>query len=297
VGHIHAHGGARHRGRLAAVLATSVAMLLVEVAGGLATGSLALLADAGHLLTDVAGLTLALLAIWFGARPATSERTYGYYRLEILAAVANAVLLLGVAAGILLEAWRRLAAPPPLRAGWMLAVALLGLAANATALYLLRGRGGQSLNVRGAQLEVLGDLLGSGAVVVAAAVVATTGARVADPLASALVALLILPRTWKLLREAVDVLLEAVPRHLDLREVRAHLSGTPGVADVHDLHAWTITSGLDVVSAHIVLAPGASPATVLDRLCACLAGHFDVEHSTLQLETADRRRLESMQHP
>lgn len=293
----HSHSAAGiHRHRLVAVFAITATVLVAEVVGGLVSGSLALLADAGHMFTDAAGIGLALFAIWVGARPASEERTFGPYRMEILAAVVNAVLLFGIAGLVLFEAWRRLSEPPEIASGLMLAVASVGLVANAVSLWLLRDAQRESLNMRGAYLEVLGDLLGSAAVVVAAAVIAATGFREADPIASAAIGLFILPRTWRLLREAVDVLLEATPRGIDLGEVRRHILETPGVADVHDLHAWMITSGMNVVSAHVVLANGAEAPAVLDRLCRCLSEDFDIEHSTFQLETRDRRRLEEASH-
>jgi cobalt-zinc-cadmium efflux system protein len=295
--HDHAPSAAAgHRGRLGAVLAITVVVLVVEVAGAALSGSLALLADAGHVLADGAGIGLALLAVRFAARPATPRRTFGYYRLEILAAVVNAVLLFGVAGFVLVEAWRRLSQPPEVASGLMLAVAAAGLVANAVSLWLLRRGQAESLNLRGAYLEVVGDLLGSVAVLAAAAVIALTGLQAADPIASALIGVLILPRTWRLLREAVDVLLEAAPKGVDLAEVRRHLLETPGVGDVHDLHAWTITSGLPVLSAHVVLAPGADAGRVLDGLGDCLAGHFDIEHSTFQLEQPEHRGHEGATH-
>ena len=274
----------------------SLTVFVVELVGGFLANSLALLADAGHMFTDVAGIGLALAAIHFASRPASADRTFGYLRLEILAAVVNAVLLFGVAAFVLFEAWRRLADPPPVATGLMFGVGVLGLAANAVSLALLHDAQAESLNLRGAYLEVLGDLAGSAAVIVAAVVIARTGQTGADAVASVLIALLIIPRTWRLLREAVDILLEATPKGLDLEVVRAHIRQAAGVADVHDLHAWTITSGVNVVSAHVVLQPGADPPAVLDELCRCLTGDFDIEHSTFQLETADRRRLEEMDH-
>lgn len=293
--HVHS-AAAGHRKRLVAVFGLTLAILVVEVVGGVASNSLALLADAGHMFTDVFGIGFALAAIWIAGRPATSERTFGFLRLEILAAVANAILLFGVAVFVLYEAWRRLSAPPEVTSGLMLAVAIVGLVANGISLYLLRDAQGHSLNMRGAYLEVMGDLAGSVAVVLAAIVITVTGWRQADALASAIIGVLILPRTWALLRDAVDVLMEATPRGIDLDEVRTHLLEARGVADIHDLHAWTITSGMNVVSAHVVLEPGADPPAVLDELCACLAGDFDIEHSTLQLESADRRRLEAASH-
>jgi cobalt-zinc-cadmium efflux system protein len=292
----HRSAAAEHRGRLAVVFAITVAVLVVEVVGAALSGSLALFADAGHVLADGAGIGLALLAIRFAARPTTPQRTFGYYRLEILAAVVNAVLLFGVAGFVLLEAWRRLTEPPEVASGLMLAVAAVGLAANAVSMWLLRGGQEHSLNLRGVYLEVLGDLLGSVAVLAAAAVIALTGMQAADPIASVLIGLFILPRTWRLLREAVDVLLEAAPKGVDLAEVRRHLGETPGVSDVHDLHAWTITSGLPVLSAHVVLDRGADAGKVLDGLGDCLAGHFDIEHSTFQLEQPEHRGHEGATH-
>jgi cobalt-zinc-cadmium efflux system protein len=287
----------RDRRALVLVLGLSLSILVLELVGGILADSLALLADAGHVFTDVAGLTLALGAIWLAGRPVSDARTFGWYRAEILAAALNAVLLFGLAGFILLEAWRRLAEPPEVASGLMLVVALIGGAVNLVSLAILRGPQARSLNMRGAYLEVAGDLLGSVAVIVAAIVIAVTGFVAADAIASAVIGLAILPRTWHLFRDAVDVLLEATPKGMDLEALRTHLLGARGVADIHDLHAWTITSGLPVVSAHIVLAPGAVPADVLDELCGCLSGDFDVEHSTLQLETSDRRRIEEAGHP
>ncbi len=294
----HAHGSAAaaHRGRLIAVLALSLVILVVEVVGGIAANSLALLADAGHVLTDVAGVGMALVAIWFAGRSPTNGRTFGYLRVEILAAVTNAFLLFGLAAFILYGAWRRLSEPPEIASGLMLAVALVGLAANAASLFLLRDAQRESLNMRGAYLEVMGDLAGSAAVIVAALVIALAGWTTADAVASALIGLLILPRTFALLRDATDVLLEATPRGIDMDHVRAHILDAPGVVDCHDLHAWTITSGMNVLSAHVTLAEVADAAATLDALCSCLSDDFDIEHSTFQLETVDRQRLEERSH-
>jgi len=300
-GHGHVSATGRHRRRLVIALAITLSVMVAEVVGGLLSGSLALLADAGHMLTDAAGVGLALLAASFAVRPATPERTFGYHRFEILAAVVNALLLFGVAGFVLVEAVRRLASPPEVQPGLMLVIAVVGLVANTASLLVLRGGEAESLNVRGAYLEVLGDLLGSAAVVVAAVVVAVSGYTRADAIASALIGLMILPRTWGLLREAVDVLLEATPKGVDLGAVRDHLLGTPGVLDVHDLHAWTITSGMPVLSAHVVvdgdvLAAGGG-GRVLDHLCHCLAGHFDVEHCTFQIEEPAHREHERAHHP
>jgi cobalt-zinc-cadmium efflux system protein len=301
----HSHGpsvsaGGRHRRRMLVVLALTTTVLVAEVIGGWITGSLALLADAGHMFTDVAGITLAILAVTFASRPASDTRTYGYYRLEILAAVINAVLLFGVAAFILVEAWRRWSEPPEVEGGLMLAFATVGLVANLIGLAVLRSGSKESLNVKGAYLEVLGDTLGSAAVIVAALVIALTGWQRADIVASVLVAAMILPRTWTLLREATDVLLEAVPKGTDLTAIRQHILETPGVLDAHDLHVWTLTSGMPVLSVHVVVdeavLAGNSGGQVLDALGDCLAHHFDVEHCTFQLEPAGHADHEHAQH-
>ena len=293
--HIHS-AAAASRGRLVAVFGLTLAIFAVEVVGGFASNSLALLADAGHMLTDVAGIGLALLAIWIGARPAGPGRTFGYQRLEILAAVVNALLLFGVGAFILFEGIRRLAEPPEVASGLMIGVALIGLAGNGLSLWLLRRVQIGSLNARGAYLEVLSDFAGSAAVIVAGVVIVLTGFGAADAIASIVIGVLIFPRTWRLLRDAVDVLLEATPKGLDMALVRSHILEAPGVTECHDLHVWTITSGMNVVSAHVIVEPDTQPAAVLDHLCQCLAGFFDIEHSTFQIETADRRPLEEVGH-
>jgi cobalt-zinc-cadmium efflux system protein len=306
MGHDHSHGamtagGGVHRRRLVTALVITGVVLVAEVVGSLLTGSLALLADAGHVLTDMAGLVLAVLAITLGARPATARRTFGYYRLEILAAVANATLLLGVAVLILVEAVDRWRGHPHVEGGAMLGYAAVGLVANVISLVVLREGAGSSLNVKGAYLEVMGDLIGSVGVIVAAGVIAATGWDRVDVIASVFVAVLILPRTWHLLREAIDVLLEATPKGVDLEEIRQHILDTPGVLDAHDLHAWTITSGMPVLSVHVVVTDAAladgGAARVLDELSVCLADHFDVEHCTFQLEPASHAAHETSRHP
>ncbi len=294
--HAHPSAAANHRGRLGAVLLISLVILAVEVVGGVLANSLALLADAGHMLTDVSGVGMALLAIWFAGRATSPSRTFGYLRIEILAAVANAVLLFGVALFVLFEAWQRLSEPPNVVSGLMLGVALVGLAANGVSLALLRDAQRESLNMRGAYLEVMGDLAGSAAVIVAAIVIALTGWAGADAVASALIGLLIVPRTVALLREATNILLEAAPKGVDLAHVRQHIVDAPGVVDCHDLHAWTITSGVNVVSAHVVLGESADADAALDALSKCLADDFDIEHSTFQLESQDRSRIEPRNH-
>jgi cobalt-zinc-cadmium efflux system protein len=274
---------------LAVVLALTVAMLAAEIVGSVLSGSLALLADAGHMATDAAGIALALGAVTLAQRPARGRRTFGWQRAEILAAVANGLLLGGVAVYVLVAAVQRIGHPPTIESELMLVIASIGLVVNLTSLAVLHGGRDASLNVRGAYLEVLGDVLGSVAVIGAAVVIAATGWVAADVVASVAIGFLVLPRAWHLLREALDVLLEAAPRGVDLEQVRAHMVEVDGVLGVHDLHAWTITSGLPVLSAHVVVTEaalgGGHGGRVLDALCACLGAHFDVEHCTFQLES------------
>lgn len=297
-GHGHAAGRAVDRSRLKVVLAVTSAVIVVEVVGAWVSGSLALLADAGHMVTDAAAIALALSASYVATLPPTSRRTFGFHRAEILAALVNAVVLLGVCTYLAVEGVRRLVHPAPVDTGPMLVFALVGLVANAGSLSLLVRRKDTSLNMRGAYLEVLGDLLGSALVVVAAIVIATTGFTRADPITSLLIAVLILPRSFGLLREAVNVLLETTPAHIDLDDVRDHLAEVPGVVDVHDLHAWTITSGMPVLSAHVTVTDacleerGVGP--LLDEFSSCVAAHFEVEHVTFQIEPESHRDHEHL---
>jgi cobalt-zinc-cadmium efflux system protein len=291
----------RHRSGLAAALGISAGLLVLELAIGLLANSLALLADAGHMFADVSGIAISLAAIRVARRAPTSERSFGLYRLEIVAASVNALLLLGISVAVLWEAIRRLLAPPEVDPGLIAVVAAVALAANLVSLRLLsRGRH-ESLTVRGAYLEVLGDVLGSGAVLAAGVTILATGFLAADAIASLLIGLLILPRTWALFRDSVDVLLEATPRDVDLEEVRRHILEAPGVRDVHDLHAWTITSGMNVVSAHVVMGDEGDPGQLLDHLGECLSVDFDIDHSTFQLETPEHviweGRASRTQHP
>ena len=299
----HSHGvtaTGRHRQTLITVLALTSLIAVAEVIGAVITGSLVLFADAAHMVADSAGLGLSLLAAFLAGRPATEKRTFGYARAEILAAMANAVLLLAMAGFILYEAIRRLVSPADVSSGLLIVFGVIALAANAVSLVLLRQGQTESLNLRGAFLEVASDTLGAAAVIVTGVIIATTGFTRADPIASLAVGLLILPRTWRLLRETVDVLLEASPRGMDLSEVRRHMTTLNGVRDVHELHAWTITSGLPVLSAHVVVEPeffdDGRCFTMLDRLQDCLRGHFDVEHSTFQLEPAGHAAHERPMH-
>lgn len=288
--HHHDHGtsGQRHRGRLVAALTITVAVLVVELIGGVVTGSLALLSDAGHMLTDAAALAIALTATWLAGRPADHRWTFGWQRAEVLAALVNGVLLAVVAVLVLVEGVQRWQQPPEVTAPLMLAIGAVGLAANVAALLLLRGGQRESLNVRGAYLEVLGDLIGSVTVIAAAVVIVLTGWQRADAVASIAIAVLILPRAIALLRSVAKVLLEGTPEDLELADVRTHLENVDGVVAVHDLHAWTITSGVPVLTAHVVvddrvLTPQQF-CRALDEMQACLRGHFDVAHSTFQLE-------------
>jgi len=299
----HSHGvtaTGRHRQTLIAVLALTTLVAVGEVIGAVITGSLVLFADAAHMAADAAGLGLSLFAAFVAARPPTERRTFGYARAEILAAMANAVLLLAMAGFILYEAIQRLVSPEAVGSGLLIVFGVIALAANAVSLLLLRRGQAESLNLRGAFLEVASDTLGAAAVIVTGVIIATTGFTRADPIASLVVGLLILPRTWRLLRETVDVLLEASPRGMDLNEVRRHMTTLNGVRDVHELHAWTITSGLPVLSAHVVVDPelfdDGRCFSMLDRLQDCLRGHFDVEHSTFQLEPAGHASHEHPMH-
>jgi len=259
--------------------------MVVEFVAGLWTGSLALLADAGHMLTDATALGLALIAAWLAARPPTPAKTYGYYRAEILAALVNALILLIVAGAILTEAWRRWEAPASVLAGPMAVVAATGLGVNLVCARLLHRGASASLNVRAAYLEVLGDALSSLATLIAAGVVLATGWTGADPIASAAISLLIVPRTWALLRQAVNVLLEGTPPHLELAEIESAMCAIPGVRRIHDLHVWTLTSGREAMSAHVVVADVRESERLLEALHALLHARFGIDHTTVQLET------------
>jgi cobalt-zinc-cadmium efflux system protein len=303
--HVHSHGSrltltGEHSGALVTVMLITIAVAIAEAAGAWVSGALVLLADAAHMAADAAGVGLSLLAVLFATRPATLQRTFGYARAEILAAMVNAVVLFGMSVFIIVEAVRRLISPPSIESPIVVIFGVIALAANAVSLLVLRRGQSESLNIRGAFLEVASDALGAAAVVVTGIVIAVTGYTRADPIASLLVGALILPRTWRLLADAINVLLEASPRGIDLGEVRAHLKGLTGVRDVHDLHAWTITSGLPVLSVHVVVDPdvlaNGRSAVMLDTLQDCLRGHFDVGHSTFQLELAGHAEHERPMH-
>ncbi|GAB3563208.1 cation diffusion facilitator family transporter [Spelaeicoccus albus] len=301
----HDHGmpttaAGNHSRRMALVLGITLSVMVLELIGALVSGSLALLSDAGHMFTDAAGVTIALIATRLAATPANDQRTFGLQRTEILAALSNAVVLIVIAVLIVVEAISRLGSAASVHSMPMLIFGIIGLVANAISMSVLASGQKASLNVRGAYLEVLGDLLGSAAVIVASVVIMTTGFEPADSIASLLIAAMILPRAWSLLRDVVNVLLEATPKGIDLEKVRDHVSSVPGVIDLHDLHAWTITSGVPVLSAHVVVERDWLDADgidhVLDRLADCLRGHFDVEHCTFQLEPADHSAHEPRLH-
>lgn len=304
--HAHAHGAAANRTRIVVAIAIIGAFLVVQVVGGILSGSLALLADAGHMASDLIGLVVALAAAMVAARPATDRQTYGYRRAEVLGALVNGVILVVVAVSVAVSAIGRLMSGAEgevheVQGVPMLVVAVLGLLANVAALLVLRGGAGESINVRGAYLEVLGDLIGSALVIVAALVIVTTGFDAADPIASLAIAVLIVPRALSLLRDVMRVLFESAPADTDVAEIREHLLGTPGVVAVHDVHVWQITSGSPVFSAHVEVEPevfaSGRAGDLLDELGGCLAEHFDVAHSTFQLEPAGRAEQEQPQHP
>lgn len=295
----HAHG---NRARLGAALAIVVVVLLIELLGAWLSGSLALLADAGHMTSDAIGLVVALVASTIAARPATDRHTFGFRRVEVLGALVNGALLTVVAITVAIEAIRRLVTPEAGQVNGLplLIVAAIGLVANLVAFSILRRGDRESLNLRGAYLEVLGDLLGSIAALVAGAVILTTGFAAADAIASLLIAVLIVPRAVSLLRDVVRVLTESAPRGTDAEQIREHLLQTAGVVDVHDVHVWTITSGDPVFTAHVEVDPGVfergETDGMLDSLGECLKGHFDVAHSTFQLEPAGHAEHEGESH-
>lgn len=282
--HASVSAGARHKARLLAAFALLAVFMVVEVAAGLITNSLALLSDAGHMLTDVIGLGMALAAIQLAQRSTRSNNTFGLYRLEILAALANAVLLFGVALYVLYEAVQRLSEPPEVLGAQMLLVAVLGLGANLVAFALLREGSKESLNVEGAYLEVLSDTIGSVGVIVAAILLEVTGWGWIDPVVGVGIGLFILPRTWKLGAKAIRILVQAAPPDLDLDSVRTALAAIPGVTDVHDLHVWTLTSDMEVATAHLVVSSEADSHGVLDRARQMLAEDHHIDHATLQVE-------------
>jgi cobalt-zinc-cadmium efflux system protein len=282
--HVHVSDSKR---RLSLVLVMTACYMVAELVGGWWTGSLALLADAGHMLTDVAALTLALIAAWFGARPATSSKTFGYYRLEILAAFINGVALVLIAVLIIYEASQRWFAPPTIRGGPVMLVATGGLIVNLLCARILRGRHEVDLNIRGAWMHVLSDALGSIAAIAAGVSISLFGWYFADPLFSVLIGLLIVWSSWKLIQESTNVLLEGTPAHINLAAVERVILETDGVDAVHDLHVWTITSGRDALSAHVIHGESISQSELLRDLRSRLHGRFGLDHLTIQMETIE----------
>ena len=294
-GHVDLRAGARHAGRLWWSFGLVTGFLVVQVVVGLAANSLALLSDAGHMATDALGLGMALAAITAANRAKQAQhRTFGLYRLEILAALANAVLLFGVAGYVLVEAVRRLDDPPEVASVPVLVVGVIGLVVNLVAFMLLRQGATESLNVRGAYFEVVADTLGSIGVIVAAGLMWATGWGWVDPVIGAGIGLFILPRAWRLGRDAVRILVQAAPEGVDLPAVTAALTGIDGVADVHDLHVWTLTSEMEVLTAHLGITEGADSQAVLQHARTLLAERFHLSHATLQVETAGNHDCEEM---
>lgn len=292
--HNHLESRSVQQTKLLIVLLMTGTFMVIEVVGGLITGSLALLADAGHMLTDVAALGLSAFAMWMAARPSTPEKSYGYHRAEILAAVTNAVVLLLLAILILYEAYRRVFEPPHVLGIPMLLIGLVGLAVNVASMKLLANESASSLNVRSAYLEVLSDAISSVGVILGGVTIWLTGWLLIDPFLSAGISVFIVWRTWALLTQAVHVLMEGVPTHLDAKEVGQAMASVPGVKGIHDLHIWTITSGLDALSAHVVVPVGEDRDAVLGRLQSLLRDRWRIDHATLQIveERSDRVQVE-----
>ena len=294
----HSHtvtASAKHKGRMKLVLLITSVVFIAELVGAYLSNSLVLLADAGHMLADVGGIAIALFAIFIASRPATDKRTFGYQRVEILAAAFNAMVLLALSCFIIFQAIMRFIEPPQVESTIMIMFGIIALICNGFAAFLLRDGQKESLNVRGAFLEVISDMLGAAAVILAAVIILVTGWLEADAVASLLIGVLIVPRTIRLLKESVDVLLEATPKNINLSDVRKHILEIPGVVDAHDLHAWLITSGIPVLSAHVAVK-NQQEAGILHKLQECLKDHFDVEHSTFQIEEIDHFNHEHGTH-
>lgn len=280
-----ASAGSKHKKNLLIVLSLSGTYLIAEVIGGIVTNSLALLADAAHMLTDVVGLLLAFIAIKIGERKANPSKTFGYYRTEILAAVINAVVLLGISIYVLFEAYKRFQNPPEVQSKSMLVVAGIGLIVNIIGMMILRKDSNESLNMKGAYFEVLSDMLTSIGVMIAGVIMLTTGWYYADPLISAAIGLLIFPRTWKLLMEAVNVLLEGTPKDVDIEELRKSLEQLKGVKKLHDLHVWSLTSGVNAMSSHVIIDRNENINILLKTLSEKATKDFKIAHTTFQIET------------
>lgn len=273
--------------RLIAVLAITSIYLIIELAAGFYTGSLALLADAGHMLTDIASLLFAIVAFWFSSKPATVEKTYGYYRSEILASLINGIFLVGISGFILFEAFHRLSHPPQVMSVPMLVVGVIGLLVNLISIKLLQSMAEHSLNIKAAYLEVLGDLLATAGVILAGVIMLFTKWYMADPIISAVIGILILPRTWHLLSDCVNILMEGTPGHVDLGSLRRSMLNVAGVLDVHDIHVWTITSGLDAMSSHVTINKDSDTDSVLSEVTHIVQEVFGIHHTTIQLEQTE----------
>ncbi len=274
----------QNKGKLKLVLGLTLTYLAAEVVGGILTNSLALLADAGHMLTDVGGLAFALIAINIAQRSATDKRTYGYYRAEILAALANAVILIFISIYILYEAVKRFQSPPEVSSKNMLIVATIGLAVNIAGMLILRKSSKQSLNMKGAYFEVLSDMLTSIGVIAAAIIMISTGWYYADPILSAIIGLFILPRTWILLKDAIGVLLEGVPSDISIPELKKAMEQIPGIVSMHDLHVWALTSGLNALSVHVVINKESIPDEMIKLINDKIINDFPISHTTIQIE-------------
>jgi len=282
----HAHDRGTSRRRLAITLSLVTAYMVAEVIGGFATNSLALLADAGHMLSDAGALALSLFAMWLAERPPTARRTYGYYRTEILAALANGATLVAVSLFIFVEAWERFRSPPEVQGALMMWVAAGGLAVNLVGLWILNAGRGESLNVQGAWLHVLTDALGSVGAIAGGAMIWVFGWAWADPAVSVLIGLLVIFSSWNLLKETVAVLMESAPAGIDVDEVRRVMAGVAGVTGVHDLHVWSITTGMVAMSAHVRVEDGQVGREILRELRERLRDRFGIDHATIQLEDA-----------
>lgn len=286
-GHGHDHkllARKENKGKLLTVLFITLGLMVAEVFVGLTSNSLALLADAGHMLSDVGGLTLALIAIWFSTKPATKEKTFGYYRSEILAGFINSIILVAIAIFILFEAWQRLAAPPEVNTMPVLCLALIGIVVNVISLRILNSGTENSLNMKAAYLEIMADMLGLVAVVVSSLIIIFTGWHQADPILSGLIALMILPRTWMLLSECTHILMEGTPEHINLTDMYESIGAIDGVEDIHDLHVWTLTSDLHAMAAHVKVTDENAQQAVLSKIKSLLLDQFEIHHSTIQME-------------
>ncbi len=290
--HGHSHGDAKKlsKKRLFTVLALTGSFMIIEAIGGFLTGSLSLVADAGHMLGDVAALALAVFAMWLSSKPANASRTFGYHRSEILAALANSVMLVVISIFVFSEAVSRFSNPPTVQSMPMLIVAIGGLVVNLISMRLLSDSAEKSLNAKAAYLEVFSDMISSAGVIVASIVMINTGWYIADPILSALLAIFILWRTWGLLKESIDILMENAPDHVNLQELTAAISAVSGVVAVHDLHVWTITSGMISMSGHVAIQETADPETILDQLKELLEHKYEINHTTIQLERENKAR-------